>query len=262
MNKLSEARKIGKWFFSNPFTNLKKLYSYALNLSSDISFKKLVYENIDYIDLITFEDFCKIYKIKVKKEDIVIKHPTNLLEIHPITGPHLLNMFHIELYVLCMLAKGINAKKIFEIGTFRGETISNISYNISNDAEIYVLDNRDEFGEYIKEDKRVSSMTKMFSSNSLTFDFSQFFNKIDMMFVDGGTSYKCVLSDSENAVKCVKDGGFIVWHDFFGINKAYLGLTTAVFEIARRHNLKIHLIDGTRLVIAQNNKKGVKRGGK
>lgn len=256
--QLLKIKELCKWFFSNPGARLRQLNSFISDGGKPMgNFTELIRNNIDRIDLITFEDFCKKFNIKVKKEDIVIPHTPRLL------GSRVLIMTFSEIYTLCMLAKGINAKKIFEIGTFEGETISNVAHNVADDTEIYSLDlpldeivdvERSKIGRYIKEDPKADRMVKILYGNSLNFDFSSFHRQIDMMFIDGGTSYECIRSDSENAVKCVKEDGFIVWHDFLGVCKNYLGLVSGIFEIVKKHDLKLHLIDGTRIVIAKNTK--------
>ena len=251
MNLISN-KNIGimRWFFSNPYSSLRDLYSFAAVKSSGMNVSRMIDDNIDYIVLITFEDFCKKFGLKVEKDDIVVKYPP-ILRGTP-------ESFYSELYILCCLAKTINAKKIFEIGTYEGKTIANISHNVADDADLFTLDfsQAEIIGRFIRDDKRASGMVKIFSGSSLTFDFSPFYDEINLMYIDGGHTYRCALLDSENAVKCVKDGGFIVWHDFFN-NKGYLGLVQAIFEICRNYNFVLHWIDGTRFVIAQNIKKNL-----
>jgi hypothetical protein len=91
--------------------------------------------------------------------------------------------------------------------------------------------------------------------NSLTFDFSPFYGKIDCVFVDANHHYDFVLWDSMNAFKMIKSNGVIIWHDYAsyapGVIKA-LGLVNERFPLIK--------IRGTSLVIylngISNNDKG------
>lgn len=253
----TSIKKILFWFFKNPLQSLQRIYSFAGNESAGENFTEILRKNKDYICLVTFEEFCKKHKIKPKKRNIVVKHPSRLL------GTRILIMFQFEIEVLCKFMKWVNPQKIFEIGTFEGETISNVAYNVADNTEIYTLDlkegevpeEKNIIGKYIRDDEKVYKKVKMLSGNSLTFDFLPYYDEIDVMYIDGGTSYDCILSDSENAVKCVRNGGYIIWHDFYGLNKVYLGLANAIFEVCRKYNVMLYFIDGTRFVIAQNIKK-------
>jgi hypothetical protein len=55
----------------------------------------------------------------------------------------------------------------------------------------------------------------------MEFDFSPYFDSIDLFLIDGAHNYKAVASDTEAAFRCVKKNGIIMWHDYgrFGINK-------------------------------------------
>jgi predicted O-methyltransferase YrrM len=63
--------------------------------------------------------------------------------------------------------------------------------------------------------------------DSLTFDFSPYFNKVDLVFVDGGHRYEVVSSDTANALRMVRPGGVVVWHDFANYG-TYSDITRAI----------------------------------
>ena len=50
--------------------------------------------------------------------------------------------------------------------------------------------------------------------NSLEFDETEFTNKCDLIFIDGGHTYSIVKSDSEKAFKMISKNGYIFWHDY------------------------------------------------
>src|SRR5262249_50727875 len=66
--------------------------------------------------------------------------------------------------------------------------------------------------------------------NSLSFDFSPYHNKMDLVFVDGAHHYEAALSDTANALKLLKPGGCLVWHDFANFGD-YHDVTRAVLDL-------------------------------
>ena len=149
-----------------------------------------------------------------------------------------------EAFVLCQLVKSTNSSVIFEIGTSKGQTTHNIEVNLVDGGRIYTLDLNQCLAE--------SGKTIPLCGDSLSFDFSPYHDKVELMFVDGSHEYDYVLSDSENAFKCVKEGGFIVWHDFIH-DRPYT--VKAVTDFCQRHNLRLFWIDGTRLAVCNISKK-------
>jgi len=160
----------------------------------------------------------------------------------------------ISLFIIC---QKIEAKSIFEIGTLGGLTAYHFAINTSEDARIYTLDlpeKQNSFPElkttyvdrmHIDCYKKIQKM--MFSGkkeenkinrlfgDSNSFDFSLYYGKIDFFFIDGSHSYEYVKSDTENALKCVRSGGIIAWHDYgrAGTN----GITKYLHEIAARYSI-------------------------
>ncbi len=110
-----------------------------------------------------------------------------------------------EFNILCSLVKDIKKPKIFEIGTHEGETAIRFSGTLP-DATIYTLDIEK------KHNKKVDNVEWLYG-DSRYFDFTPYYGKIDLMCIDGDHSYDTVLSDSINALKCVKPNRFIAWHD-------------------------------------------------
>ncbi|RDJ35500.1 MAG: class I SAM-dependent methyltransferase [Crenarchaeota archaeon] len=128
---------------------------------------------------------------------------------------------------LCLIAKYIKPKKIFEIGTFNGLTTSQIALN--TDALIYTLDlpmeevseakllkadldlslSRQETGICFKGNPKVTQLW----GNSTKFDFSPYYSEIDLVFIDGGHDFETKKSDTENALKMI-DKGVIVWDNY------------------------------------------------
>ncbi|MFC1964476.1 class I SAM-dependent methyltransferase [Chloroflexota bacterium] len=149
-----------------------------------------------------------------------------------------------ETFVLCQIVKSSDSAVIFEIGTFKGQTTYNIKANLPDGGRIHTLDKN----QCLTGNENIVPIR----GDSLSFDFSPYHNKVDLMFVDGSHEYDYVLSDSEHAFRCVKEGGFIAWHDFIH-DRPYV--VKAVLNFCHQHNLRPFWIDGTRLAVCNISKK-------
>ena len=90
-----------------------------------------------------------------------------------------------------------------------------------------------------------SKITQLFQ-DSKTLDETPYFNKCDLIFIDGSHSYSYVKSDSEKALKMIKKGGVILWHDYtVGLKR-----NDGVFEYLNELQNKVDLVrfNGTTIV--------------
>jgi predicted O-methyltransferase YrrM len=197
--------------------------------------------------------------------------PVRIIEIEGIAG----NTGISELYVLNFFARKFRCSSILEIGTIDGRTALNLAINSVQDAKTYTIDlpkdtsraialpvtrgdnvyiNRNVTGErHLTKDRKafpeVDKIVQLFG-DSATFDFTPYFNKIDMVFVDGAHSYEYVKNDSHIAMKMLKNGkGLIIWHDYDAL---YDEVTLALNEISAQHpEIVFAHIEGTSLVYAR-----------
>lgn len=127
-----------------------------------------------------------------------------------------------DLALLKGLAGKINNGAYFEIGTWRGESVANVSPVCS---ECYTMDLTDvekkKLGlpeEYIQQHAVLSKHLKNvihLKDNSLKFDFASLNRKFDLVFIDGDHHYESVLSDTRNVFKhLIHDKTIVVWHDY------------------------------------------------
>jgi predicted O-methyltransferase YrrM len=135
-----------------------------------------------------------------------------------------------DLIALCMLCRLAKPKRIFEIGTLHGSSALQMALN-APEAEVFTLDLEgkaalkvtgvDDY--YAREGKKrklifeglpEASRIRVLHGDSASFDFAPFENSIDLFFVDGAHSYEYVKNDTTKAVKCVREGGIIAWHDY------------------------------------------------
>jgi predicted O-methyltransferase YrrM len=127
-----------------------------------------------------------------------------------------------DLALLKGLAKKYDNCTYFEIGTWRGESVSNVAnvaqecftLNLSDNAlqEIgYNQEYLDQQGLFSKEIKNITHL----KGNSFEFDFSPYYKKCDVVFIDGDHRYESIVNDTKIAFKLLKDEhSVIVWHDY------------------------------------------------
>ena len=171
-----------------------------------------------------------------------------------------------ELAYMALITRNVCPKRVFEIGTFRGRTALNFALNSPPDCVVYTLDlpptGRDEFkGRTNKADAALieisltgidyqgrpgSEKIRQLFGDSSTFDFSPYRGQMDLVFVDGAHHYEAVASDTRNALAMLRDGGWIIWHDFANYGD-YNDVTRAVVEMLPSE--EIVQIENTQLAV-------------
>ena len=128
----------------------------------------------------------------------------------------------IDLGLLKGLAASFPNCDYFEIGTWRGESVSNVASVAKNCVTLSLPDNTLlEMGmdkayvallrQYSKNLKNVTHI----QGNSQTFDYKSLNQKFDLIFVDGDHHYESVKNDTKNVFSLLKDeNSIIVWHDY------------------------------------------------
>lgn len=152
-----------------------------------------------------------------------------------------------ELAYLGLLARGIAPRVVFEIGTYRGRTALTFALNTPDDCKIYTLDlpPGSDTGHLGSADAGLVSTARpdaayfgkagaekieQIYADSTRFDFAPFEKQVDLFFVDGAHHYDAVVSDTRNALRAVRSGGLIVWHDFANYGD-FADVTRAVLDI-------------------------------
>jgi SAM-dependent methyltransferase len=172
--------------------------------------------------------------------------------LHEETAP-----FAIDLLSLCLLCRAIRPRVVFEIGTFVGYTALHMALNSAEDVRVFTLDlppdNRStrlrttatdhklidkDVGPAVFEDTEVAHRIERLYGDSATFDFTEWRDGVDLFFVDGAHSYDYVRADTRNALRCVRPGGIIVWHDYGRLEQS--GVTRWLHELAR--DREIHAV--------------------
>jgi predicted O-methyltransferase YrrM len=181
------------------------------------------------------------------------------------------NTTEFELLSLCAFVKDNSFNTIFEIGTFDGRTTRAMAMNLSDNAgKIYTLNLPPDTGNVsLQTDKvdvdlasRVVSGERFLQTpqerqieqlwgDSANFDFSPYYGKMDMVFIDGAHSEGYVRTDTLNSMKLIRSGGgMITWHDahLFGVKVFFK-------KWLKENNFPVYFIRNTTLAVM-----GVKNG--
>lgn len=173
-----------------------------------------------------------------------------------------------ELAYLALITRAVKPERIFEIGTFHGRTALNFALNSGPEAVIYTLDlppeeridavrrahpadaaliKKSDTGLYFRQRVESSQIHQLYG-DSVQFDFTPYLGKIDLVFIDGAHDYRTASTDTTNALRIIKPGGWIVWHDF-GNYGDYNDVTRAVLDLLPPSG--VFQIDNTQLAIYQ-----------
>jgi len=127
-----------------------------------------------------------------------------------------------DLALLRSLAQRFPSCRYFEIGTWRGESVANVAQLA---AVCYTLNfGREEMkkaGAPEGNFRQVGLLSKPYPNvvhlegNSLYFDFQQFKEPFDLIFIDGDHHYAQVKNDTEKAYRYLRhENSIIAWHDY------------------------------------------------
>jgi predicted O-methyltransferase YrrM len=172
-----------------------------------------------------------------------------------------------EAWILSVLSK--SAETIVEIGTGTGKTAYLMAMNSPASAHITTMTlHPDQTSDYksspgddpegtkdaVKEaaftdflysgTEAETKITQLFADSKI-FDETPFINKCDLVFIDGAHTYSYVVSDSDKAMRMVRPGGLVLWHDYHGPNRAK-DVYRALNEFSKAHPL-LHIV-GTNMV--------------
>lgn len=138
----------------------------------------------------------------------------------------------LEFICLLLLMKRARANCVFEFGTYKGVSISQLALNLPAGAKIYTLDLPEGQtttdlpisiakdvsiafeggkGGLVPEDVR--GRITFLRQDSARFDPSPYEGQVDFVFVDGAHNREYVRNDSEKGWRMLRRGGIIAWHD-------------------------------------------------
>lgn len=150
-----------------------------------------------------------------------------------------------ELSTICAIAKFLKPNIFFEIGTYKGWTLANVTMNLPVTTKIYSIDQHPlESSDPVIQTIRQSPNISQLQGNTFQYDFSEFEGKVDLVFVDGGHDKKTVKNDTEIALRLLSPYGTIIWHDY---NLEHPGVYEYLNELSKGLDLKV--IETTSMVI-------------
>ncbi len=167
-----------------------------------------------------------------------------------------------EAAALAALCRSVNAKRIFEFGTYKGVSTTQFALNLPEDGIVFTLDLPEGHPAYslaiTKEGERViaaeggkgvlvpadcRSKVTFLKCDSAVFDTSPYLNSMDLVFVDGAHSYDYVKNDTGKGLEMLRDNGVIAWHDCI---PSHPDVVAFVKKCGRR----VHRVLGTSLAFA------------
>jgi hypothetical protein len=206
--------------FIDIFANRKKFKQFSVSVNDFKANYELIHKS-KHLKTVELSDIVDLGKSKVIIENWVYRQG---------------NMSLYELYAVSSIAQNLNPSVIFEIGTFDGRTTLHMALNTGETTRINTLDIPPEdlhsaklkldSGDPQLMDKRQFRIGECFINraesrkitqhleDSAAFDFADFTGKVGLFFVDGAHSYEYIKSDTENALKSLKEDGIILWHDY------------------------------------------------
>jgi predicted O-methyltransferase YrrM len=174
-----------------------------------------------------------------------------------------------EAWILAVLAT--DARRLFEFGTCTGKTSYLWARNQPDDGTVTTLtlapDELDAYQPLKGDDATAEAYARLESrfarflysgtdvegrivqlyGDSKRFDETPFVGTCDVVFVDGSHAYSYVVSDTAKALRMIRPGGLVLWHDY---SPECPGVFRALNELGARLPL-VH-VDGTTLVAYRN----------
>lgn len=162
-----------------------------------------------------------------------------------------------ELALVCAVARRNGAKAVFEFGTYDGMTAWHLAANAGPQCHVMTLDLPPDHParfagghdrsvgdirgvvvgkEYAGTDE-APRITQLFG-DSLEFDAAPYRGMMDLILVDAGHGSEHVRADTASALRMVRPGGVIFWHDYSrwwpGVQRCLdrLARTRPVFRVA------------------------------
>ena len=164
----------------------------------------------------------------------------------------------VDLLNITSIARAVDARGIFEIGTFNGVTALTLAMNCPA-ATVYTLDLEpgvapsmpteridadliSEAPSRIYQGHPAATRVVQLLGDSATFDFGQFHGSCDLVFIDGAHSAEYVSNDTDIAFRLITERSAVVWDDYWRMAPA------VVKYLDSRTDLRLQRLAGTRLV--------------
>lgn len=149
---------------------------------------------------------------------------------------------------LLKAAVGFQAKRVLEIGSYKGATARLIAENTPESTHIWPLDQEPEHGSAYRDTPLEARIHKIVGSVSLP--LLKEYGPFDFIFVDADHDYKSVWDHSMCAFELLSPGGVIFWHDYQHRGCLHgMGGVPEALNAVRNTGRPIYSIEGTMLCI-------------
>jgi len=148
--------------------------------------------------------------------------------------------------------------RVFEIGTFEGAQTALIAMSTSDETRVLTLDlppdepvprgvtdktlidlAAGQVGARFRDTSWDEAEITQLYGNSKTFDFSPYYDSIELVVIDASHSHEFVLSDSMQAFRMIRAGGVLLGHEYESMRSEY-GVTRCVDRLWKRHGCPIY----------------------
>jgi hypothetical protein len=169
-----------------------------------------------------------------------------------------------DLMLLRKIASSFPACEFLEIGSWRGESIRNIS-EVATHCTAVTLSPKEMLEMGLSQDfvdvhglysKGVKNITEILA-NSRKFDFKGLGKKFDLIFIDGDHTYEGVLNDTKKTFNLRKDrSSIIVWHDYgFSMETVRPSVLKAIMDgIPKEKHRNLYHVSNTMCAVYIENK--------
>jgi len=132
----------------------------------------------------------------------------------------------IEAAALSALIQRTHAMRVFEFGTYKGVSTTQLALNLPDGGMVYTLDLPADHPVYLSYSELASESgmqmlvppdlshkVTFLKEDSAQFDTTPYRGTMDLVFVDGYHSYEYIKNDTEKGLEMLRPGGVIAWHD-------------------------------------------------
>lgn len=164
-----------------------------------------------------------------------------------------------DLVAVGAICQAVRPRRVFEIGTFTGSTTLVIAKNTPAESEIFTLDlpeaefaaitgGRFTLGGEFRHSPEAGKIRQMHGRSEM-FDFAQYRDTVDLVFVDAVHTHEAVTRDTATALALLRPGGVLIWDDYRWLpeHAECAGVTRAVNAFAR--TAACFQLAGTRLAV-------------
>lgn len=167
-----------------------------------------------------------------------------------------------EAAALAALMTRVKARRVFEFGTYKGVSTTQLALNLPAGGELFTLDlPPDQTIGTLRTDNpaeqsiaadpakgtliphELRAKITFLKCDSAHFDVGPYLNSMDLVFVDGAHSYEYVANDTAKGLAMLRFGGAIAWHDCAPNHRD-------VVRALKDTGLRINLVRGSALAFA------------